>query len=190
MVVDLDDVAANEAWFTGQLLKLASRTRVVGIVSALDPHISRLCQSLGLLGVTLKTSPSAALLELVRTAAKGGSMPLPPMAASSPAREPDEEGWVGEQLLLDQLTPREREILQAVGEGFSTREVAERMSISGLTVQSHVKSILAKLGVHSKIAAVGFALRHGLVSVKQPGEADSDEAAPDESLEMGENPGA
>jgi DNA-binding NarL/FixJ family response regulator len=60
------------------------------------------------------------------------------------------------------LTRREREILRSFAAGASTAEVAEAFGISPLTVQSHVKNILAKLGVHSKVEAVRIAWRHGL----------------------------
>lgn len=76
----------------------------------------------------------------------------------------DERGpataWDGE--LLNRLTPRELEILSAMTAGSSTNDIATDLDISRLTVQSHVKSILVKLGVHSKVEAVVLGLRHGL----------------------------
>ena len=65
---------------------------------------------------------------------------------------------------LRSLTPREREILQTLAAGASTSQVAEAFGISPLTVQSHVKNILAKLGVHSKVDAVRIAWRHGVAT--------------------------
>jgi DNA-binding NarL/FixJ family response regulator len=65
---------------------------------------------------------------------------------------------------LRSLTPREREILLTLAAGASTIEVAEAFGISPLTVQSHVKNILAKLGVHSKVDAVRVAWRHGFAT--------------------------
>jgi DNA-binding NarL/FixJ family response regulator len=65
---------------------------------------------------------------------------------------------------LRSLTPREREILLTLAAGASTIEVAEAFGISPLTVQSHVKNILAKLGVHSKVDAVRIAWRHGFAT--------------------------
>jgi DNA-binding NarL/FixJ family response regulator len=62
-----------------------------------------------------------------------------------------------------ELTAREREILRRLAEGLSTRAVAERLLISPITVRNHVASILAKLDVHTKLAAVAFAFRNGLV---------------------------
>lgn len=63
---------------------------------------------------------------------------------------------------IDRLTPRETEILRALAAGETATEIADELGISALTVQSHVKSILAKLGVHSKIEAVTLAWRHGM----------------------------
>jgi len=71
----------------------------------------------------------------------------------------------GRNALIDRLTAREVEILRVLAEGKSTDEVAELLFISRLTVQSHVKSILAKLGVHSKLEAVTFALRRGIIEL-------------------------
>ncbi|MBI4259381.1 MAG: response regulator transcription factor [Actinobacteria bacterium] len=64
------------------------------------------------------------------------------------------------------LTDREIQVLQAVTDGLSTAEVAGRLHIAPLTVHSHVKSILAKLGVRSKLEAAMFAVRHGIVDLK------------------------
>ena len=65
---------------------------------------------------------------------------------------------------LGALTAREHEILRTLAAGASTVEVAEAFGISPLTVQSHVKSILAKLGVHSRVEAMRVAWRHGLTA--------------------------
>jgi two-component system nitrate/nitrite response regulator NarL len=64
-----------------------------------------------------------------------------------------------------QLTVREGQILEHLTNGRSTSDTAAALHISPLTVRSHVKSILAKLGVHSKVEAVSYALRSGLVEV-------------------------
>jgi DNA-binding NarL/FixJ family response regulator len=62
---------------------------------------------------------------------------------------------------LDVLTPRELEILRSLTEGLATLEIAARLGISTGTVQVHVKNVLAKLGVHTKVEAVRLALLAG-----------------------------
>jgi PAS domain S-box-containing protein len=67
---------------------------------------------------------------------------------------------------IAQLTPREREVLQALAEGLDGPEIARRLGISIPTERNHMASILAKLGVHSRLQALVFALRHNVVSVR------------------------
>ena len=62
------------------------------------------------------------------------------------------------------LTPREREILALFAEGLGTKAIAERISISPVTVRNHAQRILAKLGVHSRLAAVARSYRDCLVT--------------------------
>ncbi len=66
--------------------------------------------------------------------------------------------------LLGSLTPREIEVLELLAAGSSTHEIASSLGISATTVQSHVKNLLAKLGVHSKVEAVRLAWRSGAVA--------------------------
>lgn len=69
------------------------------------------------------------------------------------------------QALLSQLTDREREIIQLLAEGLRNDDIASRLYISPQTVQTHVRNILAKLKVHSKLEAVAFAVKHGAISI-------------------------
>jgi DNA-binding NarL/FixJ family response regulator len=64
--------------------------------------------------------------------------------------------------LLTTLTEREREVIAAMAKGASTTGIALELGISPATVQSHVKNILGKLGVHSKVEAISVAWRGGL----------------------------
>jgi two-component system response regulator DesR len=66
---------------------------------------------------------------------------------------------------LDGLTTREREVLRLVAEGWSTADIAGMLGISPATVQRHVGSALAKLGVRSKVEAAKVAWRAGLAAI-------------------------
>jgi len=61
------------------------------------------------------------------------------------------------------LTPREREIVSLLAMGGSTDRIAERLCISPRTVRNHVNNVLGKLGVHSRLEAVTYSMRNGLV---------------------------
>lgn len=75
---------------------------------------------------------------------------------------------VDAQRLFSRLTVRERQTLTELAAGSSTAQTAASLHISPLTVRSHVKSILFKLEVHSKLEAVTFAMRHGLLDADRP----------------------
>jgi DNA-binding NarL/FixJ family response regulator len=67
---------------------------------------------------------------------------------------------------IEQITPREREVLQALAEGLSNKEIAAKLHMSVDTERTHIMNILNKLGVHSRIQALVFAARHGLVEIR------------------------
>jgi DNA-binding NarL/FixJ family response regulator len=69
------------------------------------------------------------------------------------------------QLMIAKLTPRERDVLQALAEGLSDKEIAERLYVGIGTVRSHTTSLLSKLEVQSRLQALVFAVRHGLVEI-------------------------
>jgi two-component system, NarL family, nitrate/nitrite response regulator NarL len=60
------------------------------------------------------------------------------------------------------LTPRELEVLHLVAEGRSNREIADVLFLSERTVENHVRHVLDKLEVPSRVAAAAYAIRHGL----------------------------
>ena len=67
---------------------------------------------------------------------------------------------------MEQITPREKEVLQALAEGLSNKEIAARLHVSVDTERTHMMNILNKLGVHSRLQALLFAARHGLVEIR------------------------
>ncbi|HXF35812.1 MAG TPA: response regulator transcription factor [Actinomycetota bacterium] len=121
----------------------------------------------GACGFVRRNQPVEDLAGLVRRAVRGEVVMA---AADLPRLLEAIQGplhVVPAEVALARLTPREAEILRALAGGASAQEVADLLGISRLTVESHVKSILAKLGVHSKIEAVTLAWRHGLAPVSR-----------------------
>jgi DNA-binding NarL/FixJ family response regulator len=66
---------------------------------------------------------------------------------------------------IEKLTPREIEVLQVLEEGLDSQQMAERLHISLRTERNYMASILTKLGLHSQLQALVFALRHGVVEI-------------------------
>ena len=67
---------------------------------------------------------------------------------------------------IEQITPREREVLQKLAEGLSNKEIAAKLHMSLDTERTHMMNILNRLGVHSRLQALVFAARHGLVDIR------------------------
>ena len=65
---------------------------------------------------------------------------------------------------LEMLTPRQREILQLVTEGHSTKDIARRLDLSVKTVEAHRSELMERLDIHDVPGLVRFAIRHGLTS--------------------------
>jgi DNA-binding NarL/FixJ family response regulator len=70
------------------------------------------------------------------------------------------------RLALRQLTPREQQVLHALAEGLSDKEIAQRLWLSPQTARNHMLNILGKLGVHSRVQALVFAIRHGIITIR------------------------
>jgi DNA-binding NarL/FixJ family response regulator len=164
VLMDLE-LPGIDALQTVSQIKAARRsTRVVGVSSGNDPVAAWDLVAVGGSGCVDKSRAVEEVLDLVRRAA-AGEVVLPDVGPPDGV-EGTQGVAVGRRadagVALGRLTAREAEILRALAGGDSIAGVAEQLGISPLTVENHVKSILAKLGVHSKIEAVMLAWRHGV----------------------------
>jgi RNA polymerase sigma factor (sigma-70 family) len=149
---------------TRRIKEISPETVVVIMTAHEDERLMARAVDAGASGFLRKTEGVDEFLGAVKAAAAGEILVdrdtlarlLPEMMREKEAREEAEK-------LLDRLTPREREILELSAQGFRTAEVAGRLSISPQTAQTHVRNILAKLRVHSKLQAVAFAVRSGAI---------------------------
>jgi DNA-binding NarL/FixJ family response regulator len=121
----------------------------------------------GAAGVMHKSAPMSELVEAVRRLAAGEQLlsqqeVIGALRLLVRVRESNREA----QLAIDRLTPREREVLQALAEGWSDKEIATRLHVGVGTVHSHVTNILSKLEVSSRLQALVFAVRHGVVMIE------------------------
>ena len=159
MDIDLPEVDGVEA--TRRIREACPRTKVIVLSGLEDPAIVATALAAGACGYIPKTRAAEDLMDVLLRAA-AGELVLPegdlaPVLAELQAGRMAPSGRLG----LRHLTPREAEILRALATGDSIPQIAERLGITALTVQSHVKNVLAKLGVHSRLEAVTLAWRHG-----------------------------
>ncbi len=122
----------------------------------------------GASGYLLKSAEAAELVDAVRRTAAGEAVFTPGLAGlvlGEYRRTADDDD-------APKLTPRETEVLRLLAAGESNREIGERLFISPTTVARHVANIFGKLGVDSRVQAVVFALRHGVVDVRDEVEGE------------------
>lgn len=70
------------------------------------------------------------------------------------------------ELSIQRLTPREREVLQALADGLNDKEIAQRLTVSVETIRTHMVNLLSKLGARSRLQALVLAVRYGLVELR------------------------
>jgi DNA-binding NarL/FixJ family response regulator len=114
----------------------------------------------GAKGYVLKSQAAADLLRAIREVARGEVYLSPEVAASVV------DAYVNKtDVAADPLSPRERQVMQLVAEGSSTKEVAKVLNISYRTAESHRNHIMKKLGIHDVVALTRHAIQAGLVQV-------------------------
>ncbi len=132
-----------------------------------DEHVYGALRA-GASGFLLKDSPPETLIGAVHTVASGEALLAPSVtrrliadfakAAPLATQRPEQ---------LEELTPREFEVLELIGRGLSNSEIASCLCVSEATVKTHVSRVLLKLGLRDRVGAVVVAYESGLL---QPGE--------------------
>ena len=121
----------------------------------------------GASGYVLKQADSSEVLLAIRAALAGGSFLSPPISRAVINDYVRRAEARGRDSKLDQLTSREREVLQLLAEGLPNREIAQQLDISVKTVESYRSSMMNKLGLSNKTELVRFALRQGWATLEQ-----------------------
>jgi two-component system, NarL family, response regulator LiaR len=132
---------------------------VVALTSVLEDRLVIDAVEAGAAGYLLKESGPEELIEAIRAAAKG-EVRLHPKAQKRLIKE------VRTPEMRESLTERETETLRLISKGMSNKEIAENLSVSEVTVKTHVSSILSKLNLQSRTQAALFALKEGLVGLE------------------------
>jgi two-component system, NarL family, response regulator LiaR len=153
LMPDGDGISAIRA-----LAAAAPGARVLVLSSFDDDERVFAAMQAGAAGYLLKDVSPDALADAIRDVRRGRPALHPDVAARLMRRVADPAGAA-----VEQLTPREREVLQLVVEGYANKQIARRLRITEKTVKTHVSSILQKLGVPDRTAAAVLALRQGLV---------------------------
>lgn len=131
-------------------------TEVIALTSFLMDGVVQKAMQAGAMSFLLKEAEADELLRAIKAAA-AGQVQLSPKVAAKLVQE-------YKQIHAEQtLSHREIDVLRLVAAGLSNKEIAESLVISETTAKSHVRSILGKLGVSSRLQATLYAMRAGIV---------------------------
>jgi NarL family two-component system response regulator LiaR len=152
----LDGISATKA-----IRARFPNVRVIMLTSSGDGDIVQRAVQAGAAGYLLKSVSPLELAQAVRGAAAGRAVMAPEATAALVEAMQNDTG--------NDLTEREREVLQLVSQGLTNSQIAERLTISRATVKFHLGSVFAKLGVANRAEAVALAYQRRLVEPGSPG---------------------
>lgn len=151
---------------TRRIVAAGDRSRILVLTTFdLDEYVHAAIRA-GASGFLLKDARPDELLAGIRAVAVGDAVIAPALTrrllAEFAQYVPAHRGDSAEDARIGSLTDREREILVAIGKGWTNGEIATRFVLSESTVKTHVGRVLAKIGARDRIQAVIFAYDHGL----------------------------
>jgi DNA-binding NarL/FixJ family response regulator len=139
-------------------------TRTIILSTFIDDDSIRRALVGGASGYLLNSSDRSELEMAVRSVAAGNTW-LAPEVSKRIAAAYRGEGGPEMHDPVEPLTPRQREVLQLVAEGFSTKEIARRLHLSTKTVESHRSDLMQRLDIHGIAGLVRYAIRVGIVAL-------------------------
>ncbi|MGH7014640.1 MAG: response regulator [Stellaceae bacterium] len=162
VLMDIAMPGLNGLEATRRLVKDHPQVRVVMLsMHADESHVLQALRA-GAAGYVLKGSAPRELEMAIEAVARGEIFLSP--AISKHVIEVYLNRTEGQTNSLDLLTPRQREILQLIAEGKSSKQIAQMLDASVKTIESHRASLMERLDIHDVAGLVRYAIRHGLVS--------------------------
>jgi DNA-binding NarL/FixJ family response regulator len=165
-VLDIGMPGLNGIEAARRISATSTRTRIVMLSMHTEPTYVRQALEAGASGYLLKSAAASELPLAIRSVMRGETY-LTPRVSQEVVRgylRPSEDA---SPQPLAGLTGRQREILQLVAEGQSTKEIAHRLNVSIKTVETHRQRLMDRLDIHDVPGLVRFAIRAGIVSLEK-----------------------
>jgi len=163
MDISMPDLNGIEA--TRQILAGATGTRIVALSMHTDKRYVAEMLKAGASGYLLKHSALDELERAIQTVIDGKTY-VSPSIAGVMVRDYVDHLKAKSAELPALLTPKEREVLQLIAEGRSTKEIAGKLNVSVPTIETHRQHIMEKLDIHTVAELTKFAIREGLTSLE------------------------
>jgi DNA-binding NarL/FixJ family response regulator len=148
---------------TREVLEAAQDCRVVIVTTFEEDDYVFGGLAAGASGFLLKRTGPEELIAAIHTVAGGEALLSPSVTRRVIERMAREPGVEPQEERLEELTEREREVLELIAAGLTNAEIAERLVIEESTVKTHVKRVLMKLDLRDRVQAVIFAYENGVV---------------------------
>ena len=149
---------------TGQITEQYPSVRVVILSMHANPEYAKRALRAGAAGYLLKNAKEAELDMAITAATEGETYLSPAVARFIAADYVRRKGAGPEPKSLESLTPRQLEILQLIAEGYTRKQVAERLIISVKTFDTYRAQLMKHLGIHDTAGLVRYAVQRGLVT--------------------------
>jgi DNA-binding NarL/FixJ family response regulator len=159
MDIGMPDLNGMEA--TRQILDQSARVRILALSMHADRRYAAGMLRAGAKGYVVKKAAYDELIAAIRTVAAGQSF-LSAQVASVVVDDYSRRLSASDASAFSVLTEREREIVQLVAEGRTTKEIADALGVSAKTVDTHRQNIMDKLDLHSVAEITKYAVREGL----------------------------
>jgi DNA-binding NarL/FixJ family response regulator len=157
-VLDFGMPLLNGLGAAREILQACPRAKAILLTMHTEDHYVLEALQAGVKGYVVKTQAAADLVRAIHEVLRG-MMYLSPGVSQAVV----EAYLTKSDLPADPLTPREREVLQLVAEGKSTKEIAQLLGISFKTAESHRTRIMKKTSIHETAGLVRYAVRRGLI---------------------------
>ncbi len=157
-VVDIAMPILNGIDAAREILRLSPSTRTVLLTMFSEPHYVLEALRAGVRGYLLKTRTVTDLEQAIREVYRGAVY-----LSNGISRDVVDAYLAKRDLESDVLSPRERQVLQLVAEGKTTKEVASLLGVSVKTAESHRSRIMSKLDIHETAGLVRYAIRQGVI---------------------------
>ena len=165
-LMDISMPGLNGLEATRRAKKLYPRTRVLTLSMHTEKEYVRQALLAGSAGYLLKTSEPEELELAIATVGRG-ELWISPAVAKFVVDDAVSMGVARRDNPQDQLTARQREVLQLIAEGHSTKQIARKLQLSVKTIESHRSQIMERLDLHHVAGLVRYAVRAGIVPPEQ-----------------------
>jgi DNA-binding NarL/FixJ family response regulator len=166
-IMDISMKELNGIEAAAQMKAQSPATRVLILSMHTTEEFVRRALKAGAAGYLVKDSAPLELTMAIEAVMRGETYLSPRVSKSLLSGLVDGRAAAGGSS-LDGLTPRQREVLQLVAEGRSTKEIAFALEVSVKTVETHRAALMERLGIRDTASLVVYAVRNGLVSAEAP----------------------